>query len=412
MCYWFLEPLLMRLFQFCIAFVVLANMTNAVAQETRLDGAIESKLEHNTNYRFTSGPHDSIEVLSLKPSLSLSRNTESASTSATASVTSYKLTGSEASDRNDMNLMLSTVLKMDRDSFQFSAGYLKDSTLSTELKLTGIPLSLQDRKSLSLSGSWIHDLTERMKNSFSVSFAQVNYSGSLSTSDYRYYVVSDSLQYALNESDIVSGTFSQSYYDLANNSLKSDTTNLTLGWDHTFDEWMTMNLQVGRFVSDNKRTQSICPSNHNEVLNGYFVCDIPLEKKEETSKSYGSILNGSLDYKWNETLGYQLAYSRTLNPSGANALLLTDNYRFSMNKQLDTNLSLGFGISKLESSYIGLSGAAPTKFLSTSLNLNWQAFETVNVESGLRLQKRENGPSQNVFYVQLRKNWNEIRSFR
>lgn len=412
MCCWFLEPVLMRLLQFCIAFAILVDLTGAVAQETRLDGAIESRIEHNTNYRFTGGVHEGIEVLSLKPSLSLSRNTENASTSATATVTSYKLSGSEASDRNDVNLMLSTVLKMDRDSFQFSGGYLKDSTLSTELKLTGIPLALQDRKSLSLSGAWSHDLTERMKNNLSVSASQVNYSGSLSASDYRYYVLSDSLQYALNESDMISGTVSQSHYDLANNSLKSDTTNLTFGWDHTFDEWTTMNLQFGRFVSDNKRTQPVCPNNHIGILNGYLVCDIAPEIKEQATKSYGSILNGSLDYKWNETLGYQISYSRTINPSGANALLLTDNYRFSINKQLDTNLSLGFGISKLESSYIGVAGALPTKFLSTSANLSWQAFETINLESGLRLQKREDGPSQNVFYVQLRKNWNEIKSFR
>lgn len=403
----------MRLFQICLAFVLLLIGASAIAQETRLDGAIESKLEHNTNYRFTGAKHDSIEVLSLKPSLYLSRSTETVSTNISASFTAYKLSGNEAPDRNDVSLILSRSLKFERDRFQLSASYIKDSTLNSELNTTGFPIGLRDRKSMSLSANWNHDWTERLSNNLSVSATQVGYGDLGERNNYRYYQLGDSLKYILSETDYLTGSLSQSYYELLNSPLRSNTTSLNIAWNHVINEWTSFNLLAGKFSSESIRGNQLyqyCPV---EDFNQCRIGNVEPAFRYQTdkTKSYGSIFNASLDYRYNETLNYQFVYSRSINPSGASSLFLTDTYRFNLNKSLDTNLSLGFGVSKLDSSYVGLINGTASKLRQASLNLTWQFMETLNLESGLRLQQRENGPSQNIFYVQLRKNWNEIQSF-
>lgn len=191
--------------------------------------------------------------------------------------------------------------RTERDLFGLNASFSYQSTLTSEIETTGVVEVNKPRKTLTVSPTWTHSLSERSSLDLGLSYTDVTYENARLTGLVPYTFGTASLQHTHNLSEITQLFWNLSYdrYTADRLSTQSNSYSLMAGIGHGFSETLSASLLVG-----------IRRSNGSFEIGGFTI----------NESSSGPIFKGILTKRF-ETGRLDVEASRVLLPSGEGLLL-------------------------------------------------------------------------------------------
>jgi len=194
----------------------------------------------------------------------------------------------------------------ERLSLEAGGAYTKDSTLDSELEETGIVENLYGRERYSLNGGARYQLGERVFSSLNYSYGDTSYDGPGNT-DYDSHSVVGSISYLFrNQRDQV--FLQPSYYRYNSDVSKVDNYGLSLGWNRSLSEKLTLSCYIGmRYTDTEYFYETYIPAFDPSKGTIYW------QKKKMTiaEDDFGGTADISLSGR-TETLNYKISYNRDL----------------------------------------------------------------------------------------------------
>ena len=237
----------------------------------------------------------------------------------------------------------------ERLSLEAGGSYTKDSTLDSELEETGIVEDLYGRKRYTLNGGARYQLGERVSTSLNYNYGNTKYD-SPSDTDYDSNSVVGSISYLFrNQRDQV--FLQPTYYHYNSDISKVDNYGLSLGWNRTLSEKLTLSCYLGLRYTDTEY------SYHYYVpvfdpSNGTIIW----QKRKETisEDDVGGTADISLSGR-TETLNYKLSYNRDLSYTSTGSPIDSDRFigtiSWNINQRLRSGLDAGLYFSKANDDY-------------------------------------------------------------
>lgn len=225
---------------------------------------------------------------------------------------------------------------LERLSLEAGAAYTRDSTLDSELKETGIVENLYRRERYTLSGGARYQLGERVTSNINYNYADTSYDGPGNTDYYTHSVVS-SLSYLFrNQRDQV---FMQpSYYHYTSDVSEVDNYGLSLGWNRTLSEKLTLSCYLGiRYTDTEYYYNTYVPVVDPE--SGLIFWTI--KKMTISENDIGGTADISLSGK-TDILSYKIDYNRDLSYTSTGSPIDRDRFTGSINWKISQRLNSGF----------------------------------------------------------------------
>ncbi|WP_428423395.1 hypothetical protein [Methylibium sp.] len=388
----------------------------ARSEEWSLENTVQTRLESNDNYRLSATPKGRVDVLSLGSALTASRRAESSATRIDAGVTGYVVSGESGQNRVDGNLGLSQSITNLVDSYNVDLRYLRDSTFDSELTTTGVVLARGQRSSASASAGWSRALTERLRFDAQASLADVSYERQQSGgTDYRYAVLSGSLEYLVSELDRLSVRFSHSDYRAAAAGTHSEADDFLVGWSHTLSERMSASVDYGLYFNRSADRPLVCPA--PSVLCEFGLVEYARATQDVVSSSRGGQYSAAWQYRSDEVTDAEVRLSLQLQPSGASVLLETQSFSATLNRRLSPTVTGKLDAVDSRSRYLGAGIASRPSYRSLGVAVSKALDLDLSVEAGwraVRSLERLSGSSahSNLIYASLKYDWPRFSASR
>ena len=225
---------------------------------------------------------------------------------------------------------------LERLTLEAGGSYTKDSTLDSELEETGIVENLYDRERYTLNTGARYQLGERVFTSLHYNYGDTSYDDPGNT-DYDSHSVVGSISYLFrNQRDQV--FLQPSYYRYKSEVSKVDNYGLSLGWNRTLSEKLTLSCYLGIRYTDSEYFYHFYVPVFDPV-NG----TITWQKRKETisEDDIGGTADMSLSGR-TETLNYTLAYNRDLTYTSTGSPIDRDRFTGSINWTINQRLRSGF----------------------------------------------------------------------
>jgi hypothetical protein len=312
--------------------------------EYSFEPSVSSRLEYNDNIRLTRAPHPSVWAASLSPRLKLNYATEASELSGSGALNFRRYTRESELNATDVLLNLLGRQKFERGSLGLRADYVRDSTLASELRQTGVVQNLKQRSSLLLSPEWTYDVSERLALTLGYQYNDVSYQDGLAAGlvDYKQNAALGALRYKLSARDEATATLSYSQFDPTPVQPKVDMRTGRLSYSHLFSE--TMRGSIGWGLVDVERR-------------GGIAGDIRTRR---------ALWNGSLEYQYEAGL-FALRVSRDVFPTATGTLAQVDRAALEWSRKLTETLTLGIAGAAYRTRFGGLA--------TTGTNSNYYQFE-------------------------------------
>ena len=384
----------------------------ALAAEWAIEPSVESRANWTDNINFTPNVHKNLFNWTVAPKVTFARRTEATEVAGTASLGINRYPGNSKFDTNDANLLLTSQLRDERNTYGLSAAFIRDSTLASELATTGIVLTRAQRNLVSASPSWNYSITERSSIFAQYRYDKANYEAGFGLIDYSNQQITSGYQYLLSERTAATVSGSYSAYRADDGSFLTNSYGFNVGLTHNPTERLTLGLGIGAQRSDttiNSRAL-LCQFGSIAVCNFF---GIPLQFVTATSKNSGTGLsyNASADYKWEQTSA-SLSLGRNTNPTGTGLVVQTDGLTAGFKHQFNEKLSANAGGSWLISRYLG-GLAADTEYYRLDTGISWKLDEWWTAGAGYSFasQKIKGVPenaSANTVFLSISYNWPKI----
>jgi hypothetical protein len=234
--------------------------------------------------------------------------------------------GEKNLDRNNWNVGISAEHNLtERDKVGLNAGYLSDTSLTSELLSTGflttaIGNKQIDRKSFSVSPSWSHQLSETKRVKANYAHQEVTYdtppSNTIGNSLSSYETDSASLVFSEQWSPLTSYNmaFSAMRYAITDFPSNTDNFSFTLGLDHQYSDTLSVSFMVGGRKTDTTYLKT-------------------------TEESYGPLYSVGLAKQF-ELGNIGLNYSSSTSPSGIGLFLISDDVTVNTSYNVMEHLKL------------------------------------------------------------------------
>ena len=225
---------------------------------------------------------------------------------------------------------------LERLTLEAGGSYTKDSTLDSELEETGIVQNLYGRDRYTLNGGARYQLGERVFSSLNYTYGDTSYDSSDDT-DYDSHSVVGSLSYLFrNQRDQV--FLQPSYYRYNSDVSKVDNYGLSLGWNRTLSEKLTLSCYLGFRYTDSEY-------NYNTYVPvfdpGSGLIFWKTEKVVISEDDFGGTADISLSGK-TEVLNYKVAYNRDLSYTSTGSPIDRDRFTGSINWTMSQRFNSGF----------------------------------------------------------------------
>ncbi|MEO8006255.1 MAG: outer membrane beta-barrel protein, partial [Betaproteobacteria bacterium] len=153
-----------------IACAALVAASPAWPAEWAIEPSVESHASVTDNINLQPDTHDSVYSLAISPRVTFARRTETSDIAGKASVTVNRYPGNTELDATDASLALTSKYTAERNTLGLSLGFIRDSTLESELAATGVVQTRHQRNLLTASPTWNYALTDRALLRTSVNF--------------------------------------------------------------------------------------------------------------------------------------------------------------------------------------------------------------------------------------------------
>lgn len=387
--------------------------TSALAAEWAIEPAVALRTEYNDNLRLTLAPHDSVTLSALSPQVLLRKTTETSEISLRGIVNLNRYWDDSSLNSTDYIYNLNASLLNERSQLSLNAGYVRDSTLASELTETGVLTARTQRSSIRVNPQWSWSVSPLSAVGLSYSFADVSYAArqSAGLTDYRNQDVSIWGSHKLGERDELKLGAYYAQYETRPAAYQSDTYGITLGYARDFSENTKVSTQLGVRRTKATRqalTQVLVPT----FIPGLF--QIVLVPQQIDSQNGGALLNIGIDTKWSARTTLRGRISRELNPSGSGSLVESDRISAGVSHGFTerTNLNVNASAYRTRFSDAALS-ASNSRYHSLEARLDSRLDEHWSVSAGYRYarQKYESADAAadaNVIFVSARYDWTKI----
>jgi len=326
------------------------------AAEWSAEPAVSLRTGYNDNLRLTADAHDPVWEANFSPSVRFGVATENKGLTGDAGIRIRRFAGgsgresSSALNREDYFLNTAAYHHGLRNSLRASLDYSRESTLDSELDVTGNVIDQNaTREKLTLAPSWSRALTEQMRLDLSYHFSNVDYSDDPGIADlvgYSYQVASASLVRLF--SPRIQGTLSGSYSGYQpDTNFDSTTLSLQAGLSAVLSETVQASLLAGqrRTTSDSSIGAGFCigamsGASFPSCTGGIAIPTGSAKTEVETmSAVYSANITKVLE---TGTLG--AALTRSSSPGGEGELLdstrLVLTGRYNLSETLSTSLRI------------------------------------------------------------------------
>jgi hypothetical protein len=342
---------------------IVATVELSRAAELSLRLSLRLSEGYNDNIRLEPGPHPSVTITTVSPGMELSARTETVSAGLKAQATVNRYHGDARLDATDLILDGSLKRVFERGQAGASLGYVRDSTLASELRQTGVVQANRQRARVSLNPSWTSQISERASLTLGYDYAQVKYENAEGTglTGYRTQTPYGIFSYRLSERSRLEATggVSRLLRDSPRDTLRTVYAQILL--EHDLSEVLTAKLGIGA----------------NRV------------RFSSAGSKGGWLAQGSLERRY-ETGRVSLGVARELNPTGAGELTQTDRLFASWSGKLSPQLSYGLNGAIYRNEPIrSTGGSTADQYYRLSANLGWLMTERWSIEAEIAHARQE-----------------------
>ncbi|NOZ37753.1 MAG: hypothetical protein GXP11_06770 [Gammaproteobacteria bacterium] len=274
-----------------IALLSVACIATTQAAEWEISPTFRFKAGYDDNLRLSTDNEISSAEATFSPSAIFSVATPTSGASGTIRFDFRRFENDSDLDDNNSRVEINSFQTLERSRLGLDLGFIKDTTLDTQLEATGIAVDRVRRQNITASPNWTYSFNERTQASISYSYIDVEY---LNTTDARFvnYTLNSaqtSLTRVMNEQTTTSVTLSGSRTN-TDNDVKSTNINLQGGASYQFSETLSGSLFVGirRTGTDFSQTSQI------PILLGNSIIIITLPPQNVSNSSSGSTFDASL----------------------------------------------------------------------------------------------------------------------
>ena len=276
---------------------------------------------YDDNLRLTSGDHDAVVGMILAGTIKAGKRTETSNINVKGGTTLKKYSGEDNLDTNDFDLGIDATHRTKRDEFTLTTAVKLDSTLSSEIQSSGLMQRRKRRIKKDFALSWARSLSERTSLKLSYSYLDTDYKNIKNTglSNYTYQSIESMLSYSLDKKTNISLTLRSSLYKGSNRTkTEMQDYGVSARINHNFSETFSVGAGAGLRYSDTEY-RAIQIDNHNTDT--------------------GFLLNVNVKHTF-EQMTVNGLLSRSVMPSGAGALLVTDKLSAEIDYRVDERLNL------------------------------------------------------------------------
>ncbi|MEA3451928.1 MAG: outer membrane beta-barrel protein, partial [Bacteroidota bacterium] len=300
--------------------------------------SLQFRGEYDDNINFDNDNENSDWLGVFIPSLKASLNTPRLDVNGSAEAEIRRFANkSQYNDEYQRCKINGSYQLIERLTLDAGASYTKDSTLDSELEETGIVENLYGRKRYTLNTGAHYQLGERVSTSLNYSYGNTSYDSPEDT-DYDSNGIVGSISYLFrNQRNQV--FLQPAYYHYNSDISKVDNYGLSLGWNRSLSEKLTLSCYLGLRYTDTEYNYHyyvpvFAPDNNT----------ITWQKRKETisEDDFGGTADISLSGK-TETLNYKISYNHDLTYTSSGSPIDRDRFIASINWNINQRLRSGLG---------------------------------------------------------------------
>ncbi len=390
--------------------LLLLSAGAAHSAEWKIDPTLSFRTGYNDNLNLNIDNEISTAEATFSPSAVFSVATPTSGASGNVRFDFRRYEADSNLDDNNSRFEVKSFHNLERSRLGLDLGFIKDTTLDSQLEATGLAFDRVRRQRVTASPNWAYSFNERTRVSTNYSYSDVEYinSGDIRFVNYTLNSAQAALTRVMNEQTTASITLSRSQSD-TDNDVKSTTTNLQGGASYQFSETLSASLFVGarRTESDFSQT-SLIPIFSGNTIIGF----IPLTRDVSNSSS-GSTFSASIA----KTLlrgEIDLSASRDIRndfngqPIEVTRLGSTNLYRFS--EILSASLNLDFYNSKSNND---VASSLNRDYYQIEPIFTWKVEKFWSLSGSYRYRKQtfdniSDDATQNAAYLTLTYRWPRI----
>ena len=403
----------MRLVWFLGVLIGLVISATALAAEWAIEPAVALHTEYNDNLRLTLAPHDPVTLSRLSPQIALRKKTEISDVALHGLVNLNRYWDEPSLNSTDYISNLNASLLSERSQLTLNAGYVRDSTLASQLTETGVLTARTQRASTRVNPQWSWSVSPVSAIGLSYSFADVGYAAnqSIGLTDYRNQDVSIWGSHKLGERDELQLGASYSQYETRPAAYESDTLGVTLSYSRDFSESTKLTGQIGARRTNSTRqalTQVFIPT----FIPGLF--QVVLVPQQIDSTDSGPLFNLAINSKWSARTTWRGRISRELIPSGSRSLVESDRISAGISHGFTERTNLNVNASAYRTRFADAAFArSNSRYYALEALLSSRLDEHWSVSAGYRYarQKYEGANAAadaNVIFLSARYDWTKI----
>ena len=392
--------------------ILILSTCSAYSAEWKIDPMLRFRAGYNDNLNLDTRNEVSTAEATFSPSAVFSVATPTSGASGNVHFDFRRFESDSNLNDNNSRFKLNAFRNLERSRLSLDLGFIKDTTLDSQLEATGLAFGRKRRQSFTVSPNWIYTFNERTRISANYSYRDVNYLNpdNVRFIDFTANSGQASLTRVMNEKTTASLTLSGSQSD-SDNNVKSVNINLQGGASYQFNETLSGSLFVGarRTKTDFSRTSQIFIFSGNNP-NPIGVILLP---SSVTNRSSGVTFSTSLTKSFlRGEIG--LSASRdTSNDINGQPIVVTrlsssNLYRFS--DILSANLRLEYYNSQ---SNDNVGSSLNRNYIQIEPGFNWALKKFWSLSGSYRYRKQtfdsiKDDATQNAAYLTLTYRWPRI----
>ncbi len=381
-----------------------SGFSSLQAAEWRIEPTLRFQSGYNNNITLTpSADKPASAEISFQPALKFSRNTATSSVSGTLQANIRRFSEEEGLNDENFNFNVDTFKSFQQHDFRLGVGFIKDTTLETELEETGLFFGRTGNVRQSLSPSWSWRFNERTSARLSYDYNQVDYDenpqGYVDSTSHTGQL---SLSRVIDERTSLSLSFSQTLTDNENDVL-SRFSNLQTGFEYNLNETLRMSFSAGARRTTTKFSRQ------------FFLANVIPFSQQVKAEDNGSIFSTSLT-KTTERSTHALVINRNISNSVSGRLIevtragTNHSYHFSNRLSGSLNFDLYESLSTNDTSSIE---NIKREYYTISPGVNWKLSKYWTLSGNYQFKKQTNNNSgvnaiQNSLAIYLNYHWPRI----
>ena len=310
----------------------------AAAELWTLENTVESRFESNDNLYLSQQDRTHVNTLNLTDTLKASRQSESAATRALLAATALRSIGGGGIDRVDGRAGVTQTLSGPLDLYSLQADYAQD--FNDAVQNADVTLGRGRRRTTSLSGSWAHSFSERLRATTQLSYVRTGYGRRLAdAASFDDASASVGADYRLSETDSLTTHVGRSRYATRVGGRTSSTDDVNIGASRVLSEQGSISVSIGvyRTTARQKFIVEACPiqasfCNAGIVARQSFVLT-------RSTASQGLQFDVSYRHQFDERTSLVFSAARKQAPSGASTVITNDTINASAGRSFSETLS-------------------------------------------------------------------------